>query len=300
MTTGRRAAARRLGALAALGLGAAACVEISSAEEGVLAIRLDPLPPSIIAGDTLRDSTGAVQRLRGVAFDESGDTVSGATFTYGYVPLGRDTAAGTRVALLVDATTGLVRADTLPGAAQARVSARFGNRLQILDTLAIVRRPARMVRVPATDSVRLSYLCIDASTGLRVDTLFATATTALGVRLSGDSAGQDVPVPSYLVRYRIVSPATIPSGLSPYGDTRPALYFTNGRTDRPLNHDTTNASGQTSTALRVIPTLLTATTAPDSVRVEAQAFVAGRPVSAPVPFRVFLRRSPPASGAACP
>jgi hypothetical protein len=291
--------AARLAAFAGTVLGAAACVEISSAEQGVLAIRLDALPPSIIAGDTLRDSTGAVQRLRGVAFNETGDTVRGATFTYGFVPLGRDTATDGRPALVVDAATGLVRADSLPRTAQARVSARFGDRLQILDTLAIVRRPTRLVRADTSTTRTLSFLCIDDSRELRVDTTFGTVTTALAVRLTGDSAGQTVPVPSYLVRYRITEPASIPSGRSPYGDTRPALYLTNGRTDRPLGFDTTNASGQTTTALRVLPTLLTAATTPANVRVEAQAFVAGRAVGEAVPFTVRLVRRQPTVGS-CP
>ncbi len=296
----RRAAARRLAALAAVGLTAAACVEISSAEQGVQAIRLDPILPSIVAGDTLRDSLGKVQRLRGVAFGESGDSVVGAAFDYGYLALGRDTAANARPALIVDPTTGLVRAELLPGVAQARVSARFGNRLQILDTLAIVRRPTRLERVGATDTLTLSYLCIDASTGLRTDTLYATVSSALAVKLTGDSAGTAVPVPSYLVRYRIVAPTSVPSGPSPYGDQRPALYLTNGRVDRPIGHDTTNAAGQTTTALRILPTLYTTATAPAGVSVEARAFFKGEPVGDAVSFRIVLRRPATGSGAACP
>ncbi|GLC26077.1 hypothetical protein [Roseisolibacter agri] len=297
----RRAAALRLGALAAMGLTAAACVEIASAENGVQAIRLDPILPSIIAGDTLRDSLGRVQRLRGVAFGESGDSIAGAAFEYGYLALGRDTATNARPALVVDPTTGLVRADSLPGVAQARVSARFGNRLQILDTLAIVRRPTRLERVATTDSLRMTYLCNDASAELRsgTDSTLVTASSALAVRLTGDSAGGAVAVPSYLVRYRIVAPATVPSGQSPYGDVRPALYLTNGRVDRPIGHDTTNASGQTATALRVVPTLLTSQNAPSVVRVEARVFVAGRQVGDSVPFRVFLTRRAPSTGS-CP
>ncbi|MGZ8471339.1 MAG: hypothetical protein ACXW61_16275 [Gemmatirosa sp.] len=298
--TARRVVAVRLVAFAGTVLTAAACVEISSAEQGVLAIRLEPLPPSIIAGDTLRDSTGAVQRLRGVAFGEAGDSVAGATFTYGFVPTARDTATGGRPALVVDPETGLVRAESLPGTPQGRVSARFGNRLQILDTLAIVRRPTRLARVDTATTRTLSFLCIDDSRELRVDSTFGTVTSALAVRLTGDSAGSPVAVPSYLVRYRIAAPATIPSGRSPYGDTRPALYLTNGRADRPLGFDTTNTTGQTLTALRVIPTLLTAATTPATVRVVAQAFVAGKAVGDSVPFTVQLVRRAPASGAACP
>ncbi|MDF1505356.1 hypothetical protein [Roseisolibacter sp. H3M3-2] len=301
--SGRRDAARRLGALAGAALGAAACVEITTAEQGVLSIRFEPLPPSIVAGDTLRDSTGRVQRLRAVAFGESGDTVTGATFVFAYLPTAGDTAGGGR-ALRVDSVTGLVRADTLPRTAAARISASFGRQLQALDTIAIVRKPTRLSRVgPA--SVALPYLCIDSSRALLVDTLqFGTASPPLGVRLYGDSgsaATDSVPVPSYLVEYRIVAPAQIPTGTVPYGDVRPALYLTNGRVDRPLRFDTTNVSGQTTTALRVVGPLLTPTSVPgDSVVVEAQAFYRGAPVDTAVRFRVRLTRVPRAGQASCP
>jgi hypothetical protein len=301
--SGRRDAARRLGALAAAAAGAG-CVEITTAEQGVLSIRFDPLPPSIVAGDTLRDSLGRVQRLRAVAFNEAGDSVAGAAFTFGFLPLGRDTASGAAPALTVDPTSGLVRADSLPRAAQARVSATFGSRLQALDTIAIVRRPTRLQRVGAA-SVPLRYLCTDSSRTLLADTLtFGTVSPPLAVRLRGDSVRGDtttVPVPSYLVRYRITFPATIPSGVSPYGDTRPALYLTNGRNDRPLQFDTTNASGQTTTALRVIGPLLTPANSPDSVVVVAQALYRGVPIdTAGVRFTVRVTRIPRPGSTSCP
>ncbi|MGZ8493857.1 MAG: hypothetical protein ACXWZS_16765, partial [Gemmatirosa sp.] len=100
--TARRVVAVRLVAFAGTVLTAAACVEISSAEQGVLAIRLEPLPPSIIAGDTLRDSTGAVLRLRATAFAGNGDTVPGAPFRFLFVPISRDTLLSDNRALVVD------------------------------------------------------------------------------------------------------------------------------------------------------------------------------------------------------
>jgi hypothetical protein len=198
-----------------------------------------------------------------------------------------------------------VRADSLPRAPQARVSATFGSRLQALDTIAIVRRPTRLERAgPA--SVPLRYLCVDSSRSLLVDTLtFGTASPPLSVRLRGDSVRGDtttVPVPSYLVRYRIAFPAAIPSGVSPFGDTRPgAVPDQRAATTGPLQFDTTNASGQTTTALRVIGPLLTPGNSPDSVVVVAQAFYRGVPTdTAGVRFTVRLTRVPRPGSTACP
>ena len=75
------------------------------------------------------------------------------------------------------------------------------------------------------------------------------------------------------------------------GDTRPALYLTNGRNDRPLQFDTTNSAGQTTTALRVIgPLFTTRAASPESVIVRAQALYRGTPIDTGVRFRVRLER----------
>ena len=90
---------------AAVLLGAAACVEITTAENGVQSVSLDFLPPSIVAGDTLRDTLGAPLALRARAFDENDAQVEDALFTYGFLPIGSDTGRARR-ALTVDSATG--------------------------------------------------------------------------------------------------------------------------------------------------------------------------------------------------
>jgi hypothetical protein len=289
-------------------VGAAACVEITTSEGGVQSVSLGYVPPSIVAGDTLRDTLGLPLALRALAFNAAGDTVSGATFTYGFLPIGTDTGAA-RSALTVDSVTGAVRAATLPGVAQARLTARFGGRLQIVDTVAIVRLPTRLRRVTPADTVlTLQYFCNDVGTRLEtasVDTLIANATRALGVRVLGDSASDSVAVPSYLVRFRIatVDPSKrIPVGLSPFGDQRPAIYMTRPPRDRPIGFDTTNSTGTTSAQLRVLPSLLprSATDSVLAVNVVARVLSRRLPLPDSVAFRVnVVRRSPP-SGAACP
>ena len=286
--------------VAAVLIGAAACVEITSGEGGVQSVALGFVPPSIVAGDQLRDTLGQPLALRGRAYNAAGDTVSGATFTYGFLPIGTDTGRA-RTALVVDSATGAVRADSLPGVARARVTARFGGRLQVVDSLSIVRPPRRLTLVSAADTlVTVRYLCIDSSTGIRADTLpFGNASRALTVRLLGDSTRDStVAVPDYLVRYRVTGPAAARRGPSPYRDERPAVYVTHPRQDRAIGHDTTSTSGQTQAQLRVIPPLLTA--ADTSVFVDASAIRGSNvPVGAAVRFRVRLVRVTPSSGV-CP
>jgi hypothetical protein len=291
---------------AAVLLGAVACVEITTAEGGVQSIALNRLPPSIVAGDILRDSIGRPLNLRATAYGETGDSLSGPTFTYGFLPLGSDTGAA-RSALTVDAATGAVRAATLPGVARVRVTARYGERLQIVDTLSIVRRPTRIRRAVAGDaSLRLQFFCNDAGTQLVTatsDSVIANATRALAVRLIGDStsATDTVPVPDYLVQYRVVPAAgqrPIPIGLSPFGNERPAVYMTRPTLDRPIGHDTTGSTGVTVAQLRVLPSLLREPTYAVSVIARVRVGTEFLPDS--VVFAVALTRRNPPSGAACP
>ncbi len=165
----------------------AACVEIAAGPGGVTAIRLAPVPPSVIVGDQLRDSTGAVVRLRAVAFDADGDTVPDAAFRFTALPLPRDTtAAEQRAPVTVDSLTGAVTASgtTTPLASRARLVARLGDRLQFIDTIAVVKRPTRLERAATNgDSLHvLAVPCNDSGTVERGDPLSGRAGRHVAVR----------------------------------------------------------------------------------------------------------------------
>lgn len=309
--SGARARPALVGLVAAA-VAAAACVEITAGPGGVQSIRLDRVPPSIIAGDVLRDSLGNEVRLRAVAFGERGDSIPDAGFTYAFLPVRVDTTIP-RPALVVDAATGAVRADTLPRSGTQRVGAQLGTTLQVFDSVAVVRRPTRLAyRAPADSVITLRYLCTDPgiplapneSRSLSPDSGLGNASRVMEARLTGDSAGTAVPVPRYLVRFRIVSPApaTIPRGRSPAGDERPAFYLVNGpgAGDRPLGYDTTSAQGLTDVRLRVLPTLLSGAPG-DTLRVvvEASALAGRTPVDSARTFTVRLIRRAPTTGS-CP
>jgi hypothetical protein len=244
----------------------------------VYSIRLDPfpLPPSIVIGDTLRDSTGAVLRLGATAFNANGETVSDVPFRFVFVPISRDTANRDNKALVVDSLSGLVRAAGPPFIAlQGRAGVQLGERLQILDTLEIVPRPRRLARntTASGDAVRtLAFFCLDAANaplntlvpadsvarriGIAPGTPVGNYTT-FSTLLIGDSATNDsVRVRSYLVRYQILAPTDIPTVQLERG-TRPAIGIIDGTADNLIGYDTTNTTGITEPRLRLYPPGLT-------------------------------------------
>ena len=66
------------GAIVAATIAAAACIDLSTDLDEIVAIEFAELPwPSVVAGDTLRDASGAVAPLVARLFDGSGDMVTG-------------------------------------------------------------------------------------------------------------------------------------------------------------------------------------------------------------------------------
>ena len=59
-------------------IGVAACLDYSTDPDEVVAIEFEPLPsPSIVAGDTLRDASGAVVPMAAKLFNGNGEEVTG-------------------------------------------------------------------------------------------------------------------------------------------------------------------------------------------------------------------------------
>lgn len=326
----RRRRARALGTLAALATaagtaaGLAACVPIETAPGGVASVQLDPVNPSIVVDDTLRDTLGRPVPLVARAFGPGGTPVTTPDFRYGQTPIGRDSTDPTAVPLVVDSISGVTVATERFVTSRARVTARLGDRLQLVDTVDIVPRPTT-IRVAGTTAVTptVYFLCTDDRRQVANDTIdqpaagvrpalrgrLGTATQPLTVRLSGDSAGDSVGVRRYLVRYRVTPPAApLPAGssayvetegTSPYGDRRPALYPVVGTVDVRVGHDTTAADGTTQARLRFLAPLLTRARFPSDTivaDVEASAidrWVDGAPrlvPGSPVRFTVRLVR----------
>lgn len=300
-----RALARLGGAAMVVG-----CVDIATGPGGIDSIRLDTRAHAIVAGDSLRDSTGAVTSLRASAFDENGNVVRDASFRFIALPTrsGLDTTT-LPSGLVVDSLTGTVRAVAPRPSEIGRVAINVGGKLQLIDTLRIVPRPTTLTRT-APDSVgaasRLVFSCSAALTdrteslvsapitGLFSDSAYVGNYLALATRLTSDSSGTALPVPGFYVRYTIVSPTSdsIPLVALPSGAVRPAIgIVTDAQSDRASSYDTTDANGTSTVALRVFGRALGAPAfATRDVRIRAQARRSTTDTLRSVDFVVHLRR----------
>jgi len=303
--TRRHALAATVAALAA-----GACVAIETAPGGVQSVRFEASPPSVVVGDSLRDSAGVVTVLRALAFDENDRLVATAPVRFAYVPT-PDSTGVVRAdsALVVDSLTGALRATRPLVRTQGLVAARIGDRFQLIDTLEIVIAPDALV--PAADTTPvLRYDCTDTRTAVAAlpDTgsaVFAYNTVTLpAITVRGtDATGARADVRSRLMRYDIDS-SPFPAGAIPRvavvpggRDSVPAIAIVGGSTDRVRTLDTTAAAtGASTVRLRIRPSALGRDAVPArdfTVRVRVRGQPGPRPLANdPLFIRVRLSRNP--------
>lgn len=218
-------------ALRAAGIGlliaavAAACTEVGTNPNTPVAIQLDqPASPSVLLGDTLRDSLGLAAPLRVTVFNFKNDSIPGIPVSF--------LAADSTGSVSIDPTLGIVVGHKL--VSQVLVVATALSLQSIPDTITVVDTPSVMIpQDSARDSVDYSF-----AGGLRDTSL------TLRVRLIHlpDSAA----VPDYLVHYTILHPA-------PYDNTDSTNVQLVNPAARPELVDTTDATGTTALSLRITP-----------------------------------------------
>ena len=268
----------------------AACADVGTGPADAVSISFDSLPPSIVAGDVLRDANGDTLRLRALAYNGSGGVIDTAPFRYIYVPARVDSSRRLDTLLVVDSITGLVRAPEFLGTDTVRVNegrlaARLGPVLQLLRTIRVVQAPDSLARVAADSTLRIRWVpdVADASTTEGRAQADSNTSAALTVRVLRDSADADgdtvrVGVPRYLVRYTVV------------GGSNESAVLVQGNRQATWVIDTTDASGQAGPRLRVVPSRAGGTL-PETILVEARAQVRGQPLAgSPVTFRVSVCR----------
>ena len=238
-------------------LAALACGDVSGSSTSVLSIQFDSLAaPSVVVGDTLRDTTGAVIRPRVHAFNFKGDEIIPAPVRF------QSPDSGVRV----DSLTGIVVADSLRST-PARIVATVGS-LQAIQRVDVTLRPDRMAAVNRYDS--LSYSLLDST--LNVSPM-------LTVKLTHGVAPNDSAVKSYIVSFAIVS------------QSNPQLGQLVNDAGKPSVAGTTDASGIAGRAIRLHPLFLKSATTVDSIIVNATAKYRGAPVGGS-PVRLVLKVKP--------
>ncbi len=242
---------------ALLSLAAFACSDVSGSSTSVLSIQFDSLAaPSVVVGDTLRDTTGAVIFPVVHAYNLKGDEITPVPVRFQSPDSG----------IVVDSITGSVFGDSLRST-PARIVATVGS-LQAIQRVDLTLRPDFIVAENGRDS--LSYSLLD--TTLNVS-------PQLTVKLRHGVAPNDSAVKSYIVSFAIVS------------QSDPRLGELVNNSGKPSVVDTTDTNGVAGRAIRLHPLFLTSATAVDSIIVNATAKYRGVQVTGS-PVRLVLTLKP--------
>ena len=238
---------------ALLSLAAFACSDVSGSSTSVLSIQFDSLAaPSVVVGDTLRDTTGAVIVPVVHAFNFKGDEIIPVVVRFQSPDSG----------VVVDSVTGIIVGDSLRST-PARIVATVGS-LQAIQRVDLTLRPDLLAAVNGRDS--LSYSLLD--TTLNVS-------SQLTVKLTHGVAPDDSVVKSYIVSFAIVS------------QSNPNLGELVNDAGKPSVVDTTDTNGVAGRAIRLHPVFLSSATTVDSIIVNATSKFRGTQVSGS-PVRLVL------------
>jgi hypothetical protein len=231
-----------------------ACTDVSGSSTSVLSIQFDSLAaPSVVVGDTLRDTTGAVILPVVHAFNFNGEEITSIPAWFQSPDSG----------VVVDSVTGIIVGDSLRST-PARIVATVGS-LQAIQKVDVTLRPDLLSAVNGEDS--LFYSVLDTT---------STVSRPLTVKLSHGVANDSV-VKSYIVSFAIVE------------QSNPGLGELVNDAGRPSVVDTTDASGVAGRAIRLHP--LSITSVVDSIIVHATAKYRGSQVSGS-PVRLVLNVKP--------
>lgn len=242
-----------------------ACTQIGSDPNAVVALAFDSLPyPAIVAGDTLRDESGAVLHLRAAALNSDGHDIPSAAVSFLMLDTGATISAD-----------GIVTSTYL-AATSLRILAQAGNLQSRPLTLVVTPRPDSIARDGTVDTLR--YLIPDVT---------ANTSPPITIKALSNSATPASAVRGWIVRYSIeYHGATV----SPADGTLAWLVDDNNRRS---TEDTTATDGRASRRLRVNSTAILSTDefhGRDSIVVIATAFarggaLAGSPVRTVVQLR---------------
>ncbi|MGI8401642.1 MAG: hypothetical protein ACR2NS_08595 [Gemmatimonadaceae bacterium] len=258
MTRPRRSLAL-VSALAFIAAAALACGDVSGGSSSVLSIQFDSLgAPSVVVGDSLRDTTGALVRPIVHAYNFSGGEILPSPVWFQSPDSG----------VSVDSATGIVVGDSLRTG--ARIIATVGG-LQAVQKVDVTLRPDLIVAVDSLDS--LTYSLIDSTKNF---------SPTLTVKVRHGVLPNDSAVRSYIVSFSIVSES----------DSNLAQLVNEGRRRSVI--DTTDANGLAGRAIYLRPALITSVSGVDSIVVKASARYRGVLVTGS-PVRLVLKVKPAGS-----
>ena len=260
----------RLG-LAAGVIATAACVEAGTDPEVATSIQIDTLPfPSIVLGDSLRDTAGVVRGIPVLAYNSRNEPLPEAPITFIVADTGTGLSIDSEGRVFADAETG---PDTLPYG-PVRIIAQVGGLQSIARTIFITARPDSFERVSAP---------VDTATQPNGTTAVFTSDTIAARVLTMLPGGGTGPVAYWLVRFELTD-----AQLQPVDTAYARLVSGNVRSEI----DTTGRTGVASRRVRVNISGYPANAESDTLLVTASASYRGQPVpGSPVQFMLIVRPS---------
>jgi len=251
----------RVLALAGVATAVVGCNAINTSPHSVASLALDSIPaPSVVAGDTMRDTLGVARPLRATAFNPQGNPLTGVALRYYAADPG----------VVVDSVSGFVIGDTAR-ATGVRILAQAAGLQTAPINIFVVPSPDTVAAVaPAPDT--LTYSLADTTRDLSPPLTVSVLHTA------GVASPQ--PVQAYIVTYAVLYPA----------DTA-AVRIVGSDGVRRAPVDTTASDGTAGRRLRIRPVALT--NPKDTVVVLATVRYRGAQLAgSPVRFRLQLAPAP--------
>ncbi|MHB1097051.1 MAG: hypothetical protein ACYC3F_12845 [Gemmatimonadaceae bacterium] len=239
-----------------------ACSDVGTAPDGIVALAFDTLPyPSVVAGDTMRDSAGRLAPLSAVAYNADGDVIAEPAVRYIVLDTG----------VVISSQNYLIATTRTSGT--VRVVAAAASLQSLQKTVTVTHEPDTLAATGATSDT-LRYELPDASTNV---------SKAMTVKLTRDSSRTALNVPGFLVSWRV----TFRGQTVAVTDSLASLW--EDATSRRVSLvDTTGTDGTAARTLRIRSGVLPSTA--DSFVVFASTRYRGAPVAgSPVKFVIHFR-----------
>ena len=242
---------------------AGSCTDVSTSPNAAVSLAFDSLPyPSVVAGDTLRDSLGIVALLHAVAYNSGGGVIASPGIQYVALDTG-----------LTISSAGIAVARARSGT--ARFVAIVNGIQSVTKTILISRRPDSVFATSSRDTTVLFTI---------PDSALKNVTSGLSLKvITKDTAGGVPGSSGWLVSYQTFFRSV---ALSSKDSTTASLWDESGRVSAV---DTTFSDGSASRRLRLRSLLLPTT--PDSFVVLATVRYRGAAVRGS-PVRYVIRTRP--------
>ncbi|MFA6168935.1 MAG: hypothetical protein WC700_20080 [Gemmatimonadaceae bacterium] len=240
-----------------------ACSDVGTSPDGIVALAFDTLPyPSVVAGDTMRDSTGRLAPLSAVAYNADGDVIADPAVRYIVLDTG----------VVISSQNYLIATTRTSGT--VRVVAAAASLQSLQKTVTVTSKPDTFAASGATSDT-LRYALPDASTNV---------SKAMTVKLTRASSGTALNVPGFLVSWLV----TFRGQTVLKADTTLASLWDDANSRKVSLVDTTGTDGTAARTLRIRSTALPSTA--DSFVVFASTSYLGVPVAgSPVKFVIHFR-----------